>query len=54
MINYTNMKTRNNNLGPEEIYETPVIILMDLSHEGLLCASNEYDIDGYEEKLFEW
>lgn len=48
------MKTKNNNLNPEKIYEAPVTILMDLSHEGVLCASNEYDIDEYEEKLFEW
>lgn len=48
------MKTKNNNLSPEKTYETPASILLDLSHEGVLCASNEFDIDGYEEKLFEW
>ena len=47
-------KISTNNLNQDNVYETPVLILMDLSHEGVLCASNEFDIDGYEEKLFEW
>ena len=48
------MKTKINNSSPEKTSETPASTLLDLSHEGVLCASNEYDIDGYEEKLFEW
>lgn len=48
------MKAKNNNLSPEKTYETPASILLDLSHEGVLCASIEYGIDDYEEKLFEW
>ena len=48
------MKTKNNNLSPEKTYETPASILLDLSHEGMLCASNEYDNKGYDEVVFEW